>query len=283
MENNENCKRSGSRFCTMVKVDRAAAWVLLVVMLMYAVTGYGMTKGVIDRALATELHLGLLGAVGLVAFVIHTGWAIHLAFKRWRMWNVFGKAAMGAFYMVAVLGLLYVQFFYQVKPVGVLLTTDKSGVFNQGWKVCAQDGDCVLVRDPSCCGCDGESINLKYKSDYDIYLDNIILNCDGIQCSSCRPREKADSPICVNNTCSSLYSQKSTAPKAFSLSELAQYNGLSGNPAYAAVDGVVYDLSSVFRRGNHQGHSAGQDLTAVFYSAHSKDILSRYPQVGILK
>jgi predicted heme/steroid binding protein len=70
--------------------------------------------------------------------------------------------------------------------------------------------------------------------------------------------------------------------KTFTIQELANYNGQNGTPAYVAVDGVVYDLSSVFRNGVHRGHSAGQDLTAAFYSEHMIQILSKYPVVGKL-
>jgi len=76
--------------------------------------------------------------------------------------------------------------------------------------------------------------------------------------------------------------QAPTVPttKTFTLAELAQYNGLNGMPAYAAVDGTVYDLSSVFRNGVHQGYAAGLDQTAAFYSQHMKQILSKFPVVA---
>ena len=47
------------------------------------------------------------------------------------------------------------------------------------------------------------------------------------------------------------------------LEELAQYNGKDGNPAYLAVDGVIYDAtgSSLWGNGDHNGFEAGNDLT----------------------
>lgn len=65
-------KKSFNSTSFFVKLDRVAAWVLLLVLLAYAVTGYGMTKGFIGQELARSLHLGWLGAIGLIAFVIHT-------------------------------------------------------------------------------------------------------------------------------------------------------------------------------------------------------------------
>jgi predicted heme/steroid binding protein len=69
----------------------------------------------------------------------------------------------------------------------------------------------------------------------------------------------------------------------FTLEELAQYDGKNGNPAYAAVDGIVYDLTQVFENGNHLGHSAGEELTEEFYSTHTIEKITKYPVVGILE
>ncbi len=72
-------------------------------------------------------------------------------------------------------------------------------------------------------------------------------------------------------------------PKTFTLEELAQYNGKNGKPAYLAVDGLIYDLSFVFKDGAHYQHLAGRSLTKEFYSAHAKSALQKYPIVGKLK
>ena len=68
------------------------------------------------------------------------------------------------------------------------------------------------------------------------------------------------------------------------LEELAAYNGKDGNPAYIAVDGVIYDVSNSQRwnDGEHNGYSAGQDLTEPIknVSPHGVSMLSRVPVVG---
>ena len=74
--------------------------------------------------------------------------------------------------------------------------------------------------------------------------------------------------------------------KEFTLSELAQYNGTMGKPAYVAVNGVIYDLSNVppWKGGTHFGLTAGKDLTTEFGSCHGlESILANLPKVGILK
>ena len=64
---------------------------------------------------------------------------------------------------------------------------------------------------------------------------------------------------------------------------LAQYNGQNGNPAYIAVNGNVYDVSSLplWKTGEHFGMVAGVDLTNLFSkSPHDLTILDRAVKIG---
>ena len=69
----------------------------------------------------------------------------------------------------------------------------------------------------------------------------------------------------------------------FTPETLSKYDGLNGQPAYVAVDGVVYDLSPVFYKGMHQGYTPGQDLTEAFHNQHPESFLKKYKVVGIYK
>ena len=70
------------------------------------------------------------------------------------------------------------------------------------------------------------------------------------------------------------------------LAELAKYNGKDGQPAYVAVDGVIYDVSAYpkWKNGNHNGYSAGNDLTDIIKnkSPHGVAKLKGVPVVGKL-
>jgi predicted heme/steroid binding protein len=73
--------------------------------------------------------------------------------------------------------------------------------------------------------------------------------------------------------------------KTFTITELAQYDGLNGHKAYVAVDGKVYDVtnSSAWSGGKHQGMVAGVDLSTSIGSApHGKSVLSSLTVVGTL-
>ncbi len=70
------------------------------------------------------------------------------------------------------------------------------------------------------------------------------------------------------------------------LDQLKQYDGKNGNPAYVAVDGIIYDVSNVsaWKNGEHNGYSAGNDLTDIIKnkSPHGVKNLEGLPIVGKL-
>jgi len=187
----------------LVKIEKISAWILFFVILIYAVTGYGMTRG-FGTQLFRTLHLEWLGLIGLLVFIIHTSWGISLALKRWRIWNITTKSLLFIFYVAIVLFFVFVHFFYQSSGYG------KSNDFK-------------------------------------------------------------NEPTVVN---------QEAGTTIFTKEILAQFNGLNGNAAYVAVDGIVYDVSSVFLNGEHHGWSAGQDLSSEFYQEHSASKLKGYTIVG---
>lgn len=78
--------------------------------------------------------------------------------------------------------------------------------------------------------------------------------------------------------------------KVFTAEELEKYNGRDGQPAYAAVDGIVYDLtkSKYWRGGSHmKQHEAGADLTTDIKEKAPQGIhkggkiLNKMPKVGV--
>lgn len=73
--------------------------------------------------------------------------------------------------------------------------------------------------------------------------------------------------------------------KVFTLEELSKYDGKDGNPAYVAVDGVVYDVTDkpLWAGGTHNGNFAGRDLSEeILKSPHGKAKLEELPIVGTL-
>lgn len=77
-----------------------------------------------------------------------------------------------------------------------------------------------------------------------------------------------------------------TGELELTLEELAKYDGSDGNPAYIAIDGIIYDVSSVkaWFNGKHNGYTAGNDLTTEMkdISPHGLSKLKGLPVVGKL-
>lgn len=71
--------------------------------------------------------------------------------------------------------------------------------------------------------------------------------------------------------------------RLFTSDELSRYNGRNGNPAYVAVNGIVYDITSNAAWGGatHFGLTAGTDVSSQFASCHAgQPILSKLKVVG---
>jgi len=97
----------------LIKLDRFFAWVLFAGMLLYFISGYGMEKGIIDSSFAVKLHMDILTYIVLVAFTFHASYAIHLALKRWRIWNTGTKFLLVAFFVVFFGLFIYVDRYFQ--------------------------------------------------------------------------------------------------------------------------------------------------------------------------
>lgn len=91
-------------------IDRIAAWVLVSCFLIYMVSGLDIQLRFLSPRLSSLIHLVYLFAIAQTAFMIHTSYAIHMAFKRWKKWNALGKSLLGVYLAVNV----YLFYIYAV-------------------------------------------------------------------------------------------------------------------------------------------------------------------------
>ena len=119
-------------------------------------------------------------------------------------------------------------------------------------------------------------------------------------CSGGSSSAVADSAVGQNSTVQASSGEMATSEAAsaagdtsssgelvLTVEELAQYNGKDGQPAYVAVDGVIYDVTDVpeWANGEHKnGLTAGHDLTEEIKneSPHGLAALDGLPIVGRL-
>lgn len=76
---------------------------------------------------------------------------------------------------------------------------------------------------------------------------------------------------------------QSDGARIFTPAELAACNGKNGNPAYVAVNGIVYDVTNAaaWAGAVHFGLSAGRDVTGEFAVCHAgQQILNGLKAVG---
>jgi membrane-associated progesterone receptor component len=74
--------------------------------------------------------------------------------------------------------------------------------------------------------------------------------------------------------------------RTFTLEELAAFTGKNGEPAYVAVNGIVYDMTTnrAWAAASHFGLTAGKEYTQEFASCHAgqQSILAALPVAGRL-
>lgn len=71
----------------LIKVNRISAWVLLIFMVVYIVTGYAWTDHIImNLSLARHLHTGLKDYM-ILFFLVHALISTKFTLKRWKMPN----------------------------------------------------------------------------------------------------------------------------------------------------------------------------------------------------
>ncbi|MDK0571953.1 cytochrome b5 domain-containing protein [Clostridium perfringens] len=72
--------------------------------------------------------------------------------------------------------------------------------------------------------------------------------------------------------------------KDLTLKELSKYDGKNGNPAYVAVNGVIYDVTNedILKKSPHNSVNLGNDITKEFKGCHNADesVLAKLPIVG---
>ncbi len=91
----------------LAKANRWAAWTAIIVIILFIVTGYGMTKRVMDPELAKYLHEEILPVPLFIALLVHGGLSLRHAMWRWKIFQNRRTDDFFVFILVLVLFALF--------------------------------------------------------------------------------------------------------------------------------------------------------------------------------
>jgi len=111
---------------SLIQIDRFSAWVLLLSIITYMLSGYGMTRGIFNSQLARTMHRNILPIITMVAFVGHTSLAVRVAMMRKRIWNKFTKILLILAYVIGFSFFIYLEIFIMRDGKNTVKTTPVS-------------------------------------------------------------------------------------------------------------------------------------------------------------
>jgi succinate dehydrogenase/fumarate reductase cytochrome b subunit len=96
----------------LVKANRISAWLLVALFIIYGITGYGWTRGIIDRQFSVYWHTVLtLPLIVLLSF--HSLYGLRIVLCSWgvrpkRLMD-YALIGVGAFFMIGTVYIMYIR------------------------------------------------------------------------------------------------------------------------------------------------------------------------------
>ena len=69
----------------LLTIDRHGRWILAVLILIFIITGLGITKNIMDPQLAKQLHENVLPPFLYILFVVHVAIPLRTKFLQWKL------------------------------------------------------------------------------------------------------------------------------------------------------------------------------------------------------
>ena len=88
---------------TFATLDRYSRWILLVLMLLFILTGIGITKNIMDQKLAKQLHENILPIPFYILFLVHIFYKLPFHLVRWKAFKSETTAAVYVYALAAIL------------------------------------------------------------------------------------------------------------------------------------------------------------------------------------
>ncbi len=125
----------------LTKVDRISAWVLMAAFILYMVSGYGLTRGLIDISWAKILHIQWLPLIVIFSFTFHVGLALRLTMMRWQIWNKFSKAILILDCVLFLFFFGYVELFYNKVPLTLPISPSEESFQEEPYQEEMEEGE----------------------------------------------------------------------------------------------------------------------------------------------
>lgn len=71
----------------LFRLHRISCWAMMLLMFLFIISGYGMTKQIIDPVFATYLHVIILPIPFFLLFVLHVGIMVRGLLRRWKLFK----------------------------------------------------------------------------------------------------------------------------------------------------------------------------------------------------
>ncbi|MFH1208075.1 MAG: hypothetical protein V1673_00770 [Candidatus Omnitrophota bacterium] len=85
-----------------VAIDRHSRWILFVIILLFILTGFGMTKNIMDPRLAKQLHGNILPIPFYVLLLLHVFHPLPANLVRWKAFKSEAVAAVYVYFLAAI-------------------------------------------------------------------------------------------------------------------------------------------------------------------------------------
>ncbi len=99
-----------------VKIERVIVWILLAFLILYMISGYGLTRGLVSHPLVWDLHAQWLPLIIVIAFALYVGLALRSMLIRRRTWNAISKTVLVLACLILLGFFVYVELCHRKEP-----------------------------------------------------------------------------------------------------------------------------------------------------------------------
>lgn len=95
------------------QIDKFGMWILMGLILGFVMTGYGMTKHIMDPVLAKYIHTQLLPLPLLIFFCIHVVKGVRNQFKKWKLFSDEHVLDLYAYALVFIVNIILIWLYFR--------------------------------------------------------------------------------------------------------------------------------------------------------------------------